>query len=249
MPFAPLTFSRESRPAAGHVKRRAAMRLRLCTVAFALLCCSLVAQAPALVTHDSQDGFSYTLPAGWKPIDGPRDAAPIPLDARKTAGKKDDIKSIACTQVAFSAHHGNPGSVIVVVTLPFACYGQVMTSKNLPGFAAGVSDGLKQHFQISDSVYGSYKLGSHNFWIERAVAVPKNHPGDHYTVETACSILKKSAVCWMTTAASAGGLRDFEKSLVVLDGESAVALVPANAFVKKPLLQQMGLTGGPMATK
>ena len=194
-------------------------------------------------------GFSYTLPPDWKPVDGTAELPVVRQDAKAAAEKKGDTKSIACTQIVFSARHGNPASVIVVVALPFACYGQAMTPKNLPGFAAGVSDGLKQHFQISSPVYGNYKLGSHNFWIERAIGVPKNHPAIHYTIETVCSILKNSALCWMTTAASAGGLRDFEKSLVVLDDEPAVALVPANAFVKKPLLQQMGLTAGPTATK
>jgi len=108
-----------------------------------------------------------------------------------------------------------------------------MTNKDLPGFAAGASEGLKQNFNVSNPVYGDYTLGSHNFWIERAVGIPKSHPKSGYTLEMTCTVLKKAAVCWMTMAADDSSLRDFESSLVTLDGEPPLALVPINAFAKE----------------
>lgn len=212
------------------------MRISFVVAVLALCCASLTAQTPQVPPHPSVSalGFSYTLPAGWQPVN----AVPTPPAAKQNpqrpARKKTGKQDTSCARAVFSARHGDPASTVVVVALPFACYGQAMMPKNLPGFASGVSQGLRQHFKITNPVYGSYELGNHSFWIERAVGVPKGHPEIRYTVEITCSILKNSAVCWMTTSASAGGLRDFENSLVSLDGEPLTALVPKNAFAKKP---------------
>jgi hypothetical protein len=133
-----------------------------------------------------------------------------------------------------TAHHGDPVSVIVVVVLPFDCYGQTMAADDLPGFGSGAAEGLKQAFDIFEPVYGSYSLGSHPFWIERAKGNPKGRPEAQYTVEIACTILKKGAACWMTMAADEPSLLAFEHSLVTLDGEASTPLVPATAFAKAP---------------
>jgi hypothetical protein len=77
-------------------------------------------------------------------------------------------------------------------------------------------------------------LGSHSLWIERAKGNPKGHPEMPYTLEIACSLLKKAAVCWMTVAGDAQALKEFEGTAVVLDGDSYSGLVPATAFDKKP---------------
>jgi hypothetical protein len=200
---------------------------------------SLWAQAPASAppsqTHASDIGFTYTLPADWQVVDTQPTLPAMQEQVAKTAKSEEEKKGIACVQIALTARHGNPGSVVVVVALPFDCFGQQMTDKDLPGFAAGASEGLKNTFEISDPVYGAYSLGTHSMWIERAAGAVKDHPEMKYTVETVCSILKKGAVCWMAMAADEVHLQIFERGLVALDREAPAALVPADAFQKKPL--------------
>ncbi len=137
-------------------------------------------------------------------------------------------------QIALTARHGTPASVLVVVELPFACFGQTMSSKDLPGFAQGASEGIKQSFDITDPVYGDYTLGTHSMWIERAKGTPKGHPEAPYTVEIACTLLKKGAVCWMVLAANDDALKIIEGGAVELEGENPISLVPKTAFEKKP---------------
>ncbi len=180
-------------------------------------------------------GFSYKLPADWT-FTAPRSALPAAKqDAENAAKKPEEVLDIACAQPALSAQHGKPPSAIVVVALPFSCYGQTMTDKDLSDFAAGVSDGLKQNFNVSSPVFGNYTLGTYKFWIERAVGIPKSQPRSEYTLEIACTVLKKSAVCWLAMADDAEGLRDFEHGVVTLDDQPPLALVPIDAFVKKSL--------------
>jgi hypothetical protein len=71
-------------------------------------------------------------------------------------------------------------------------------------------------------------------WIERAKGSPKGHPEMPYTLEIACSLLKRAAVCWMTVAGDDQALKDFEGNAVVLDGDFFSQLVPATAFDEKP---------------
>lgn len=195
----------------------------------------ILAQPPEPVFNSNAYGFSYRLPSDWQIAPEQSVLPAAKQSAEQSAKSPGQVLSLACAQVVLSAQHGKPPSVIVVAALPFACYGQPMTAKNLPGFAAGVSDGLKQNFEVTEPVYGSYTLGTHNFWIERAVGVPKNHPQSEYTVEIACTLLQKTAACWMTLADNATALRDFEHSVVTLDGDPPLMLVPIDAFVKQPL--------------
>jgi hypothetical protein len=95
-------------------------------------------------------------------------------------------------------------------------------------------EGLSQAFKVTELVQGSYRLGSHALWIERAKGEPKAHPADSYTFETACAILIRGAVCWTALAADAASLQAFERAPVSLEGERFPALVPANAFVSSP---------------
>lgn len=212
------------------------MEARLITLALTLCCVPLLAQTqpPTPQAHTSQLGFSYSLPSDWQVADTEPALPAARQQAEKTAGSEDEKKSVACVDTPFAARHGAPASVIVVVALPFDCYGQSMTAKDLPGFGAGASEGLKQNFNITDPVYGRYAQGGHSFWIERAKGAPKNKLNADYTIEIACTVLKKAAVCWMTMAADADGLRAFEDGAVTLDGAPAVSLVPAGAFAKKP---------------
>lgn len=206
-----------------------------CSAALVLAGASLLAQPGKPVFDSEAYGFTYRLPPDWLAAPERSVLPTAKQSAEQSAKKPDQVLGIACAQPVFTAGRGKPPSVIVVVALPFSCYGQAITAKNLSGFAAGVSDGLRQNFIVSGPAIGSYTLGTHNFWIERAVGVPKNRPQSAYTVEIACTVLKRTVVCWMILANDASALRDFEHSLVSLDGEPPLALVPIDAFVKQPL--------------
>jgi hypothetical protein len=202
---------------------------------------SLQAQAPASASaaseaHASALGFTYGLPSDWEVEEAPAppSLADLKQQAQQNASGEDEKKGVGCVQVALTGRHGNPASVIAVVQLPFDCLGQTASGKDLPGFAEGASEGIKQSFDIAEPVYGSYAQGSHSFWIERARGTPKGHPEVPFTVEIACSLLKKGAVCWMAVAADDLALRAFEQGPVTLEGESPTALVPPTAFEKKP---------------
>jgi hypothetical protein len=191
--------------------------------------------SPKSQVHSSELGFSYSVPPDWEVVDAQATLPAVRDQASQNASSDEEKKGVSCVQVALTARHGQPASVVVEVALPFDCFGQTMAEKDLPGFASGASEGLKRSFDVSEPVFGSYALGSHNLWIERAKGTPKGHPELPYTVEITCGLLKKAAVCWMAMAADADALRTFESGAVVLDGEAPRALVPATAFDKKPL--------------
>lgn len=202
----------------------------------AVLCCvPLVSQQPAVpVVTPETFGFSYRLPAGWDAIDA---QSTLPeVKQRQTANAKTDEekKEIACIQIPLSARTGAPPSFLAVMALPFDCFGQIMTEKDLPGFAEGASEGPRAIFDFSDPEFGEYTLGKHHMWVERAKGSPKGHPEMPYTLEIACSLLEKAAVCWMTVAGNDQALKDFEGNSVTLDGDFSAELVPATAFAKKP---------------
>jgi len=210
------------------------MKVPLLASLLPLCCLTLAAQAtsPLPQAHTSPLGFSYSLPSTWETVDTGSALPSAQQKVEQSAGSQDEKKGAACTQVPLTARHGSPPDVIVIVAIPFNCFGQTLTPKDLPGFGTGAAQGLKQNFTIADAVNGSYTLGTHSFWIERAKGAPKALPSASYTIEIACSVLKSAAVCWMTTAADAEGLRVFEDSPVTLEGEPATALVPGNAFAK-----------------
>ena len=152
----------------------------------------------------------------------------------QSASSADDRKGLGCADVGLTVRHGNPPSVMSEVTFPFDCYGQPVTEADFPGFASASSAGLQQNFDLQEPVYGSYALGSHPFWIERVHGTVKGQPALQYTIEIACSATKKAAVCWMTMAANDAALATFEQMPVALDGDPPTAIVPSNAFDKKP---------------
>ena len=175
---------------------------------------------------DAEIGFSYSLPAEWETV-ASKDTKPDVPYPQVEAAKKGD----ACTEVELTARHGSPSSVVVVVALPFYCYGQPLTAKNLPDFAAGVEEGLKRTFEVTDSAASNYSLGSHNMWLERAHGAVKGQPDSKYTLEIACTVLSKGAACWMTMAADAAALEAFEQGAVSLESDAPATLVPATAFL------------------
>jgi hypothetical protein len=120
------------------------------------------------------------------------------------------------------------------VALPFACMGQTMEYDDLPGFGEGAAEGLKQTLDIIEPITASYMLAGHQIWIERAKATPKGKTAPDYTVEIACAVLEKGAVCWLAQSADAAALEAFEHATVTLEGVNAGALVPKDVFAKNP---------------
>jgi hypothetical protein len=192
---------------------------------------SAVAAAPATAAasatppkvQNSDLDFSYGLPPDWEHVAPATPAAPGPYPELPPPAKKGN----GCVEVALTARRGTPSSVVVVMALPFGCYGQAMAASDLTGFGTGAEEGLKESFEIVDPVYGNYSLGSHNVWIERARGTPKGQPQLPYTFEIACTLLKKGAICWMTMAADDASLKAFEQQPVTLEGDAFDALVPA----------------------
>ncbi len=191
------------------------------------------AQPPAAV-QSADLGFSYSVPHDWEVL-----GAPPTLDQKKSEGSQNaatdvEKKGLACLEPVLTARDRKSGSVLSVEALPFACFGHEMTNDDLPGFAAGAPEVLKQSFDLGEPVFATYVLGTHSMWIERAHATLKGHPEVPFTVEIACGLLKKAAVCWLAVAGDDDALRAFERGAVTLDGESLSALVPPTTFDKKP---------------
>ena len=210
--------------------------LVLCPVALWTASGQAPAPAPAAPQqHTSSLGFSYSVPGDWEVVDSQGKMPQLKEQADKNASSDEEKKGLACVQVVLTARHGEPASVMVEVALPFDCFGEAMTEAELPGFASGASEGLKQSFDVGEPVTGNYSLGGHTMWIERAKGTPKGHPEISYTIEITCGLLKKAAVCWMAMAADDMALHTFERGVVALDGGSSEALVPPTAFDKKPL--------------
>ena len=189
--------------------------------------------APAPQTNNSDIGFSYKLPAEWESVPEPPPPAPSPevIANSKLATVK---KGTACVQVAFTAKHGTPASVVVVVALPFACYGQVMTAGDLPDFGAGARRNSRR-----PSMLPQMQSRANTGWAAIACGLsarrePPGPPQSECTFEMVCTVLEKVAACWIAMAADDVGLQAFEQGAVSLDGEPATALVPASAFPAKP---------------
>jgi hypothetical protein len=195
----------------------------------------LIGQAhhPAKPAHSysSAIGFRYSVPGDWD-VGNAKPDADAKAQAASDADSETDKKGIACAQMGMTARHG--GSVIVDVALPFDCFGQQLSEDALQDFGDSASQGLKQSFDIGDPTYGSYRLGTHKLWIERVKGTPKGQVGATYTIEVACAVLKKGAVCWMAMAADDAALQTFEHAKVSLDGEAPVGLVSPTAFQPKP---------------
>jgi hypothetical protein len=212
------------------------MRRRVAAAAAGLLAMgvTLLGQAPAPQEMAADLGFTYSLPPDWTVVEAKPSSQVVHTAPAQAPTTEEQKKGTACIQVALTATHGTPASVVTVVALPFDCYGQTMSEQDLEGFGSGATEGLKQDFDIIDPVFGVYSLGNHRLWIERAKGNPKGRLEVQYTMEIACSLLKKGAVCWMTMAADDASLHAFERAHVTLDGEAAAALVPKTAFDKPP---------------
>jgi len=207
------------------------MKALLCLFLSFFLAISPLAVRAQSVTRTSELGFSFTVPAGWDVMET---SAVAKEQARQNAKTEEDKKGLACVDIGFTARRGDPPSVMTEVALPFDCYGQQMTEADLPSFASSASAGLEQNFDLGEPVYGVYRSGTHGFWIERVKGTVKGQGAIGFTIEIACSVTKKAAVCFMAMASNDSSLAAFEQMPVSLDGDPPVALVPANAFEKKP---------------
>lgn len=208
------------------------MRVAFVVSFLVLIGAMLVAQpsAQSSYTYSSPLGFSYAIPSDWEVVNAQAAAPDVKEDVTHAAGSQEQKKGVACTQVGLTARHGDPASVIVLVTLPYDCYGQQMTDSDLPGFGAGAAEGLKQTFDVGASRQNTYTLGGHHLWVERVTGNPKGQPDKHYTIELACGALKKAAVCWIAVAADDAALATFENGPVKLEDDPPIALVPAGTF-------------------
>jgi hypothetical protein len=191
------------------------------------------AAAPGMQIHTSDYGFSNSIPSDWEVVDTRPMLPVVQQQQTQTATSEDEKKGIACVQITMLARHGNPPSVIEAIVLPFDCFGQSFTDKDLASFAGGVSEGMKKIFDIHDPVFTAYQLGTHSIWIERASATYVDHPEVKRTLETVCTLLKKGAVCWMALAADVDALQTFEHGAVTLEGDAPTVLVPEYTFQKK----------------
>ncbi len=182
--------------------------------------------------HTSGIGISYSLPSDWEVLGGNPTLPDVQKQVEKGAATDAEKRGIDCVQMALTARHGNPPSVVTIVALPFDCFGDQMTEKDLPGFAQGAMEGVNNSFDVSAPVSSTYSLGTHSLWIERSGATVKGHAELAYTLETVCTILKRGAVCWMAMAADKDALAAFESGAVTLDGDAQPALVPAAAVAR-----------------
>lgn len=213
------------------------MRTALPAYFIALACTPLSAQSPAPAasqsdthTYSNPLGFSYALPAGWQVDEARPSPPPVQVKATPIPAGEAEKKGLACIQIGLTARHGDPVSSIVQVALPFDCYGQPLAPNDLPSFAAGAAQGIKQNFDVGDPQSVSYALGAHSVWAERAQGTLKGQPDKHYTIEIACALLSTAAVCWQTLAADPAALAAFEQGLVTLESDSPVPLIPAGTF-------------------
>ncbi len=188
-------------------------------------------QSPAGATaYANPLGFSYTISSNWEVVNTADTLSVTKKDKEPEATSGAEKKGMECLGAPLTARRGDPASVIVEVLIPFDCFGQTFTENELPGFGAGVAAGMKQSVDMSNPVETTYALGSHHLWAQRSQGNLKGKPESKYTIEVACGVLKKAAVCWMVMAANDAALTDFENGAVTLEDDPPVALVPAATF-------------------
>jgi len=190
-----------------------------------------VPATPVVFTSDA--GFSFSYPSDWAVIDSKPMMPAIQLKANQDAESDMEKKGIDCTQISLLLRHGSPASSIVVLVLPYGCLSGALSPSDLAATASGIAEGLKKSMDLSDPIYGAYKLGSHDLWIERAQATPKDHPDQPFIIEVVSVMLKKGMVCWMGFARDEAALKALNEAQIVLDGDTPAALVPSTALAQK----------------
>lgn len=184
----------------------------------------------ATATFNSDFGFSYTYPSAWERMDTAPITPAAQLKAQENANSDMEKRGAECTQIGLMVRHGDPRSLILVLVLPYACVDSVLKQSDLAAAASGMAEGLKKSYDITEPRYSAYKLGTHEFWIERAKGSPKDHPEVTHTVEVTCGMLKSAMICWMGFLHDEDSLKAMEGGLTSLEGEPAVPLVPETVF-------------------
>lgn len=180
----------------------------------------------------SEGDFTFTYPADWEVVDM-KPMLPVQrMKAEQEAKSAMERKGADCVDVQLTIRHGEPKSVILIMYLEYSCLGLEIKQSDLGATGVGIAQGLTKSFNVKDPKYGAFKLGNHDFWIERTDGSPVDHPERQYKLETACTLLKKGLTCWMAMAASPDAISTFEASKVSLEGDASVELVPASAFAK-----------------
>jgi hypothetical protein len=174
-------------------------------------------------------GFTFSYPAAWQVVN--TEAIQATPDKQEGENSKSDPMSHAAqcsqNQNIIVSLPGKPPSLMQVMAIAYECTGLTLSEKDLPVFALAVESRMTKRFLLRNPVFDSYNLGSRKVWIERARETTQESPELSVTVENACALLKKPAVCLTAFAGDEAALQVFEQSAVTLDGEASPGLVPA----------------------
>lgn len=190
------------------------------------------AQAPAPYTPLVSDlGFTYNYPSDWEIVNINPSLPALKSSLDSTATSNDEKKGIDCTQISLLIRHGSPASIIETMVMPFDCLGIRYKDSDSSSVGMGVASGLSANLDVKNPVYGSYKIGSHSIWIEKAQGAFKSRPDTNMQIEVLCGILDKGVACWLAFAATGDALQTFENSIVKLEDDAQAKLVSADAFI------------------
>lgn len=182
------------------------------------------------VVYKSDLDFNYTYTSDWTVVDTKPIMPTVHMQTEDKATSDPEKQAAACVQIGLLLKRGTPGSVVMAMALPWDCLGKTYKNSDLAGFGSGVAKGFVKSFDVENPLYGAYKLGKHDLWIERMEGTAKDHPDFHRTVEVACVLLKKGAVCMVGLVNGEADLKTFEQSSIALEGDAPAQLVPDNAF-------------------
>lgn len=196
---------------------------------------SLALAAPAQVPAPyrplvSDLGFTYNYPSDWEVVNI-NPSLPALKSSLDSTATSNDQKFIDCSQISLLIRHGSPASIIELVVTPFDCLGIRYKDSDDSSVGMGVARGFNTLLDVKNPVYGSYKIGSHSIWIEKAQGAFKTPPGPNMQIELLCGILDKGAACWVAVAATGDALQTFENSVVKLEDDAPAKLVSADAFI------------------
>ena len=128
------------------------MNVRYLLPSFLLIAAPLLAQAPPAAAPAPEDfGFTYHTPESWDAIDAQSTLPEVKQQQAAKARTDDERREIACVQVPISARRPAPPSFLAVMALPFDCFGQIMTAKDLAGVCRGQFRRAKKLFRFRRS--------------------------------------------------------------------------------------------------
>lgn len=182
------------------------------------------------IVYKSDLDFTYTYSVDWEVLDTEPMMPVARMQGEDKAESDPEKRAAQCVQIGLMLKRGTPSSVIIALSLPWDCLGKSYKTSDLPAFGGGVAKGILRSYDAKEPVYGAYKLGAHDFWIERTVGAGKDHPENVRTLEIACVLLKKGALCMMGLLKDDVDLNAFESATLSIEGDAPAQLVPANVF-------------------